>query len=49
MNNSQFSRVGTVRDKIIISNNELLLHHSIVVKQESLEQDATKKHVTYNS
>ena len=38
MNNTQFAKVGTVREKVIVRTNELLLHHSKVVKQESLEQ-----------
>lgn len=38
MKNIQFARVGAVREKIIISSNELLLHHTMVVNQEPQEQ-----------
>ncbi|QLG46542.1 hypothetical protein [Costertonia aggregata] len=34
MKNQQFAKVGAVREKILISENELLIYDSVVVKQD---------------
>tara|TARA_R110000868_G_scaffold21640_4_gene89711 strand:+ start:279 stop:416 length:138 start_codon:yes stop_codon:yes gene_type:complete len=30
MENNQYARVGTIRDKVIITNEEMFLHESII-------------------
>jgi|GEM_PF-3613840 len=38
MKNKQYAKVGAIRKKITFSENELVIHHSLVVSQQPVEK-----------
>lgn len=45
MENQQFAKVGAIRNKIIFNENELLLHDSMVIKEEAIKAEKLPKAV----
>jgi len=45
MENQQFAKVGAIRNKIIFTENELLLHNSMVLKEEVIKAEELPKNI----